>query len=133
MTPFILKGAIKIPPESDIPSEHVYDRQRQIWIDRSSNVPVVSSAEAHASRYGETTVSETREGADQTEVASIQASKFGETTMTKSMEGADQGEIAALAISRFGETTVTATLEGADHSEVATIQRLDLDAPHSHF
>ena len=53
--------------------------------------------------------------------------------MTKSMEGADQGEATALAISRFGETTVTSTLEGADQSEVATIQRLDLDAPHSHF
>ena len=134
MTPFILKGAIRIPPETDAPPEHVYDRQRQVWIDSRSGVPVVvSSVGAHASRYGETTITETREGADQTEVASIHASRFGETTITKSMEGADQGEMAALAASQFGETTVTATLEGADQSDVATTQCLDFDAPHSHF
>ena len=134
MTPFILKGAIRIPPETDAPPEHVYDRQRQVWIDSRSGVPVVvSSVGAHASRYGETTITETREGADQAEVASLRASRFGETTMTKSMEGADQGEMAALAASQFGETTVTATLEGADQSDVATTQCLDFDAPHSHF
>jgi len=134
MTPFILKGAIKIPPETDTPSGHVYDRQRQIWVDSRSGVPVVASSPgAHASRDGETTVTETREGADQTEVASIHASRFGKNTMTKTMEGADQGEVTALAASRFGETTVTATPEGAGQSEVATTQCLDLDAPHSHF
>jgi hypothetical protein len=134
MTPFILKGATKIPSETDTLSEHVYDRQLQVWIDSRSGVPVVvSSMGADASRYGETTVTETREGADQTEVASIHASRFGETTITKTMEGTDQGEVTTLAATRFGETTVTATQEGADRSEVTTTQFFDLDAPHSHF
>jgi hypothetical protein len=134
MTPFILKGAVKILPETGTPSEHVYDHQLQIWIDSRSGVPVIaSSVGAQNSRYGETTVTETREGVDQTEVASIHASRFGETTITKTMEGADQGEVTALAASRVGETTVTATREGADQSEVAISQCLDLDAPHSHF
>ena len=131
--PFILKGATRIPPETDGSPEHVYDRQLQVWIDRRSGVPVVSNMGADASRYGETTVTETREGADQGEVASIHASRFGETTMTKTMEGADQGEVTALAASRLGETTVTATREGADQSEVALTQYSDFDAPHSHF
>jgi hypothetical protein len=133
MTPFILKGATKVPPDDDMPLGHVYDRQRQIWVDSLSGVPVVTSAMDDASRYGETTLTETREGADQSEVALIIGSRFGETTLTRTMEGVDQGEAAALAASRYGETTVTATQEGHDRSEITTAQSFDLDAPHSHF
>jgi hypothetical protein len=133
MIPFILKGTTKVPPERGMPLGHVYDSQRQIWVDSRSGIPVVASAVGGASRYGETTLSETREGVDQTEVVSIHGSRFGETTLTKTMEGVDQGESAALAASRFGETTVTATQEGHDQSEVTAVQSFDVDAPHSHF
>lgn len=124
MTPFILKGRRKLPPESDPSNEQVYDDYRQLWIDKKSGTPVVSCVrtQAQPSQFGETTITETREGADQAEVATLQASKFGETTITKTMEGADQFEVTALAASRFGETTVTATVEGADQAEAASFQ-----------
>lgn len=124
MTPFILKGRRKLPPESAPSNEQVYDEYRQLWIDKKSGTPVVSCVrtQAQPSQFGETTITETREGADQVEVATLQASKFGETTITKTMEGADQFEISTLLPSQFGETTVTATLEGADQTEVAMLQ-----------
>lgn len=124
MTPFVLTGRRKLPPESDPADEHIYDEYRQLWIDKKSGTPLVSCVQTKAqpSQFGETTITETREGADQVEVATLQASKFGETTITKTMEGADQFEITTLPASQFGETTVTATLEGTDQTEVATLQ-----------
>ena len=134
MTPFILKGATKIPAEAKRPSEHVYDPQRQLWIDNRTGVPVVtSSVGSNASRFGETAITATREGADQSEIASIHASTYGETTVTRTSEGADQTEVTALTPTQFGETIFTATVEGADNPEVVTAQRLDIDAPYSHF
>jgi hypothetical protein len=124
MIPFVLKGRRKLPPESDPSEEQVYDEYRQLWIDKRFGTPVVSClrTQAQPSQFGETTITETREGADQVEAASLEASKFGETTMTKTMEGADQFEVTALAASQFGGTTLTATIEGADQNEVATLQ-----------
>ena len=134
MTPFILKGATKIPPETEPSSEHVYDLQRQLWIHARTGIPVVTSSMASsASRLGETTVTETREGVDQPEAASMRASTYGETTFTKTIEGADQSEVTALAPTRFGETTFTATVESADNPEIVTAHRLDVDASYSHF
>ena len=134
MTPFILKGATKIPPETASPPEHVYDPQRQLWIDNRTGVPlVISSVRANASRFGETTLTATREGADQSETTSIHASQFGETILTRTREGADQSEIIALMPTRFGETVLTETVESADNPEIVTAQQLDIDAPYSHF
>lgn len=134
MTPFILKGAIKIPSEPAPSPEHIYDRSKQLWIDSMSGVPlVISSAGPDASRFGETTLTEAKEGVDQTDVHSIQASRFGETTMTKTVEGVDQGEVTTLAASRFGETILTATAEGVDQSEISSGRHLCFDAPHSHL
>jgi hypothetical protein len=120
MTPFVLLGRKKLPPESTPSPEHVYDDDRQLWIERSSGIPLVSIMQAYAQRsqFGETTMTETREGVDQSEGTTFQASQFGETTLTKTREGADQSEGAAnFQASQFGETTHTATREGVDQTE----------------
>lgn len=125
MMPFVLLGRKKLPPESAPSPEHVYDNDRQLWIDKSSGMPLVLCIQAHAqpSPFGETTMTETREGVDQTEGTALRASQFGETTLTKTREGADQTEGASvLRASQFGETTHTATREGVDQTESATFQ-----------
>jgi hypothetical protein len=118
-----LKGRRKLPPEEAPSAKHVYDEHLQIWIERRSGLPVVSQlrAASQPSQFGETTLTETREGADQSEITALYGSRFGETTVTKTMEGTDQIEIASLRASPFGETTVTATLEGADRPEIAAL------------
>ena len=107
MTPFILRDAIPIPPETLALPEHVYDLRQQLWLDLQTGVPLVlSDIPANASTYGETTNKRTREGADQ--INCIYASTYGETVLTKTNEGTDQ-------------------------TEIATMQKLDIDAPYSHF
>ena len=132
MTPYILLGRKKLPPESAPSPEQVYDELQQLWIDKNSGMPLVSCMRTHAqpTQFGETTLTETREGADQTEGA-VQASEFGETIQTRTREGVDQTEGATIQASQLGETTLTKTREGADQSEGATLQ--ESDAPYSHF
>lgn len=128
MTPFVLLGRKKLPPESTPSPEHAYDNDRQLWIDKTSGTPLVLCMRycAQPSPYGETTITETREGADQSEGTTLQASQFGETTLTKTREGADQADhsegAAILRASQFGETTHTATREGVDQTESAVFQ-----------
>ena len=64
MMPFVLLGRKKIIPESAPLSEHVYDHDKQLWIEKSSGTPLVLciQSRAQASPYGETTMTETREG-----------------------------------------------------------------------
>lgn len=134
MTPFILKGAVKIEPDDESSTEYFYDRDLQVWVNHRTGVPVIlSNDDPSPTRYGETTMTETREGADQTEITQIHASRFGETSLTKTFEGADQGEGSGLTASRFGETSLTRTQEGVDEREVTNEWRADLDAPYSHF
>lgn len=134
MTPFILQGATKIPPEKAPSADQVYDPQLQIWMDVRTGAPVVnSSVHVDATRFGETTITETREGADQSEIQRLRASNFGETTITKTSEGTDQSEISSLSVTRFGETAVTATKEGTDSPETLSEVDLDTDAPYSHI
>lgn len=120
MSPFILEGRKKLPPEPAASSEEEYDQQRQLWVDRKSQEPLVSQLHrgVEASQYGETTLTETREGADQTDSA-FQASSYGETTVTKTREGADMTEASAWDASSYGETIKTATREGADQPDRA--------------
>ena len=133
MTPFILMERIKLPPEGAPSKDQAYDSDKQLWIDTNSNQPVVSlmAGGYGQSQFGETTITETREGADSSETASIEASQFGETSVSKSAEGIDQiGEISAflspdgveLESSRFGETQVTSTSEGHDQPEMAMLE-----------
>ena len=159
MTPFVLLGRKKLPPEGSLSPDHAYDVSKQLWIDSVSGVPLVLRMQGHAQRsqYGETTITETREGADQSEGTALLATRFGETTITATREGADQSEGAVFQMSQFGETTLTKTREGADQSEgmdsllasqfgetVQTRTREGVDqteasadmtcnAPHSHF
>jgi len=153
MTPFILMGRKRLPPESAPSDEQVYDDYRQLWINKKSGTPVVTAIQvkSQVSNFGETTISKTQEGVDQLEGTDLSASSFGETTLTETREGVDQlevatfvastltrtvegadlSEIATLPASPFGETTHTATREGVDQSEVAAFP--DPHAPHSHF
>lgn len=134
MTPFLLQGAAKLPPEPMPLEHHVYDPQLQIWIDRRTGVPVViSSVDVDPTRYGETTITETQEGTDQTEIQILYASAFGETTVTRTAEGVDHSEATSLSATRFGETSVTATVEGVDMPETMSELDFDSDASYSHF
>lgn len=156
MTPFVLLGRRRLPTELRPSTRHMYDERQQLWIDQESGLPLVASNRSRSSRFGETTITETREGTDQSEVADLSASRFGETTITKTQEGTDQIETSpayasqfgettitrtregtdqqehhALSVSRFGETQHTATMEGIDSSETAT--ETISDASYSHF
>lgn len=117
MTPYILDGRKRLPPESEPSPEQYYDVERQIWADRPSGRPVVElmASPCSQSQFGETMLTKTHEGADQSEVAALEASQFGETTITETREGADQREIVGVVMSQFGETTMTKSVEGADH------------------
>ena len=132
MTPYILRGRKKLPPESAPAPEQVYDEDRQIWIDVKSGKPRVScmGERAQPTQFGETTFTETREGADRTEGAA-QASDFGETVQTRTREGIDQTEGNTIQATQLGETTMTKTREGTDQTEGSALQ--EFNAPHSHF
>lgn len=133
MTPYILQGRKKVQSESEPEPEHFYDTARQLWVERASGTPLVSMMRAHAelTKFGETTLTDTREGADSTE-GTIQASDFGETIQTRTREGVDQTEDSTrLQASQLGETTLTKTREGADQTEGGTLQ--ECDAAYSHF
>lgn len=115
--PFVLLHRVTLPAEAPPGANDFYDPKLQIWIDIRSGLPLVQTLSRSAStKFGETTLTESREGVDQSAVFSITASTFGETTMTKSQEGVDQTGEAPLS-SQFGETSHTATREGADTSE----------------
>ncbi|WP_313242381.1 hypothetical protein [Stenotrophomonas sp.] len=114
--PFVLKSRKPIPGHVPDPSR-VFDPKRQLWILRDSGLPVVSEHARPNSRqrsdWGETVMTKTSEGIDQSE--GTRASDWGETVMTETSEGVDQSE--SVRASDFGETVVTATSEGHDQSE----------------
>jgi len=127
--PFVLRTRVALPVEPSPSGEHCYDYVRQIWINVTTGMPVVTENDTQqASKFGETSITETREGADQSEVSSINASRFGETSFTKTFEGHDQGE--SVLASKFGETSITATVEGHDTREVTSG---NTDASDRHF
>ena len=133
MTPFILRGRRELPAESTPSAQQVYDADLQLWMDTRENLPLVECHLNHAepTQFGETTFTETREGADRSEGASIEASDFGETIQTRTREGTDQTEGSGIQASRVGETTLTKTREGADLSEGSNA--MEADASYSHF
>jgi hypothetical protein len=133
MTPFILRGRKQLPVEAAPDAEHVYDMDLQLWIDRRRNLPLIECLQnqAEPTKFGETTFTETREGADRTEGASLEATDFGETIHTRTREGVDQTESSGIQASNVGETTLTKTREGADQSEGA--KSTEVDASYSHF
>jgi len=121
MTAFILRGRKELPTEDASQTNEIYDPNQQLWLDIETRVPVVSMLRTivDPTKFGETLLTATREGADQSEVSALQGTQFGETSMTKTLEGADQGEVISLEASTFGETTITRTHEGADQREIS--------------
>ena len=72
MKPFILKAAKKIPSEKSPTSGCIYDPEQQLWIEHETGIPLVLSNFPNTStRFGETLFTETREGADQSEITSF--------------------------------------------------------------
>jgi hypothetical protein len=132
LTPYILLGRKELPSENSPSPDEVYDESRQLWADKESGLPLVSSMQNHAqaTQFGETTFTRTREGADQTE-GGVHRSRFGETTQTHTVEGIDQTEVTAIQASQWGETIITKTREAMDQSEA--ISQQEFDAPYSHF
>src|SRR5690606_18981920 len=112
---------VKVPPDSRHSREQVYDPERQLWVSLTTGEPIVLRTSPHESEFGETVVTATREGLDQSEITGLSASEFGETTMTKTAEGQDQSEVSAHMASEFGETTLTRSREGHDQAEVSDL------------
>ena len=133
MTPFILRGRKQLPTESAPEAEHIYDTTLQVWIDRRQSRPLVECIRNHveSTQFGETTFTETREGADRTEGASIEASSFGETIQPQTREGVDRTEGSCILASQLGETVLTMSREGVDQSEGS--KPGGSDASYSHF
>lgn len=126
MEPFILrdrKVALPIDVDSD---ESVYDSVRQIWIRRDSGEAMVACLleDRLSTKVGETTMTATREGVDQTE-RSAQDYDSGYS------EGCSSEELTGIQASRVGETSITETREGVDQTE--RVGRLESDAAYSHF
>jgi hypothetical protein len=121
VSPFVLQGKIRLPPDDGPSQNERYDPGRQLWVDCASGVPLVLSIQTRSSNFGETTLTETREGVDQSEmISTLSASTFGETSLSKTHEGIDQVEGTKVLASQFGETVLTRTSEGTDQSEVGT-------------
>jgi hypothetical protein len=123
---FVLAKRRTLNDENAPSNKIVYDDKIQVWINRETGKSVVlqsmeTSKIINCSVFGETTITRTREGADQTEV--IKCSEFGETLITETREGVDQAEV--IGLSEFGETRLTATQEGVDQAEGHTGSRMN--------
>ncbi len=110
--PFVVRQRTPLPACASAAPEHHYDPVQQLWISLDSGEPLVLRRirDAHsrlvASEFGETIVTRTVEGTDQSEgridhdcgaslstaLPALSASQFGETTLTETGEGIDQSE-----------------------------------------
>jgi len=117
-SPFVLLERLKVPPDGERSEDQAYDTLRQLWVSLTTGEPVVLQKATRGSEFGETVVTATREGLDQSEISGLSASEFGETTLTKTVEGHDQSEVSELA-SEFGETIMTRSREGHDQTELS--------------
>jgi hypothetical protein len=112
-----------LPKEPQPLLEQFYDPIRQVWADRLSGALAVEQMRYRpaASAFGETTLTEAREGADHAASPLLAASNLGKTPITQQDEGADERVPADLLASRFGETTMTkASGEGADQTAIVS-------------
>ena len=130
LVPFVLLARRALPRQAPPNPEIWFDEELQLWMSPATGRPLVSDYAAPAdnsSDLGETVMTRTREGADQTE--GVRGSDLGETIVTKTQEGIDTTERAAFlplegatiptspAASKFGETIITMTHEGRDQGE----------------
>lgn len=132
MKSLILKGAVQLPVESKPPSNHVYDYERQIWIDTIRNEPVIFQiSQQMATRFGETMITETREGVDQSEIASLDITSH--STSEVDIQNPNSCISFQFEATRFGETTITKTAEGVDVVEVISEYYTDTNVTYSHL
>lgn len=134
MKPFILDGAIAIPSDENPSQSYIYDMDLQLWVDKENMTPLIDSYTAgEATLYGETILTDTVEGADQSEIAStIPTSRDCLADTFLNNHTAPEKKTLSRP-TQFGETLITKTAEGVDTSEVSPEPCMDLDAPHSHF
>lgn len=128
--PLVLKGRFTLPTDSEPSQSEQYDPEFQIWMDTATGRPLIEAlcSAGGPTPFGETVTTESREGADQSEITALIASQFGETMITKSQEGHDQtGE--SPVVSTAGETTNTYTREGVDTTELSSL----VHAAYSHI
>lgn len=92
-TPVVLLGTLPQIPKAEPVTGTRYCHEQQLWIDADGVPIVMKQANSKASDFGETTVTLTREGIDQTESEISLASDYGETTFTKTSEGHDATEV----------------------------------------
>jgi hypothetical protein len=124
MTPFVLRDCARLPAEPEPSSDQVFDRFLQVWTSKRSGVPLVLGIQSEQSKYGETTITATVEGADQSEISSLaffdtlSSSKYGEQTRMRIVEGVGEQDFFGGSSSQYGETTLTRTQEGVDQSEM---------------
>jgi hypothetical protein len=126
MTPFILLARKMVPAECPSSATESYDHHKQIWIDTETGEPLVCRMRnaTQPSQFGETTFTETREGADQSEASVFSASQFGETTFTKTSEGVDATEIVGLLSPTHAVVPAPTILQGIDVPSEPRLKRM---------
>ena len=107
--PFVARSRKMLTTPAPAGPEHRYDSNMQIWVCARTGEPLVllrrhqDAQTLAASEFGETTLTKTVEGVDQSEARvdaditssgyrGVSASEFGETTLTETGEGTDQTE-----------------------------------------
>jgi hypothetical protein len=111
--PFVARHRTPLRSDPKAGPEHYYDPLEQLWVSADSGEPLVmrhigtARSALGGSQFGETMMTKTSEGVDQSEgrvdedsdssgaraaAPVLSASQFGETTLTESGEGTDQSE-----------------------------------------
>lgn len=117
-TPFVFRDADRLPTSEALDRGRSYDPKRQLWIDDETGEAWVlyqarlQQGDRSRTRYGETLITQTTEGIDESE--GVQATEVGETMITRTSERPDESE--AVGASEFGETLITKTSEEPDQS-----------------
>lgn len=117
LIPFVAQHRKLLLPREPAGSEHIYDTAKQLWVCSDSGEPVVlryatGVKESLVSQFGETTMTKTFEGVDQSEGRDSSAADSSGMSTSMSRD--------TLSASPFGETLVTETAEGTDQPERTT-------------
>jgi hypothetical protein len=128
--PLVLKERFTLPPDSEPSPSEQYDPECQVWIDMATGRPLIETLRATGgpTPFGETMTTESREGADQSEITALIASQFGETMMTKTQEGHDQTGESPM-VSTAGEITNTYRCEEVGTTDLSAL----VHAAYSHL
>lgn len=93
--PFVYRFRKKIESIVQNDEHSMFDNNRQLWVSKATGEPVVNEfIKLRSSEFGETLITNTFEGVDQSE--SVNSSDFGETVMTETREGVDQSELISM-------------------------------------